>query len=127
MSGYPEHRHHPDELTDEQKDRMCPACRMRYRVPPAAWFREEYSRIEAPPQLVTFLKRASAFFDSEADGPYTAQEFVEWMLPDLTGRPTFPEFDGLAIKEGGFTTGSKPTRQAAADPLPYVSLKEAMG
>lgn len=79
-------QYHPDELTDDQKERMCPACRMRYKFPPPAG-NDSFNPISLQAGQIRWLENAARVFDQESDMLFTAAEFVAWMKPDLAGRP----------------------------------------
>ena len=110
-------QHHPDELTPEQQQRMCPSCRIRWMYPPRA-LRDMYNPVALDKRTVAWLENAARVFDAESERRYTAEEFIAWVKPDLAGhnsRMTY-EFDG------------SPNRNDATrhpDPLPYYTRKGA--
>ena len=109
-------RHHPDELNEEQRERMCPSCRMRYNYPPRA-LREMYNPVALNKMTVAWLENAARVFDAESDEMFTAEEFIAWLKPDLSGnaRPMY-EFDGSPKRNDA-------TRHP--DPLPYFPRRGA--
>lgn len=93
------HQHHPDELTDEQRDRMCPSCRIRYRLGPPGT-KHDFNGIRLSDTHVRWLENAARAFveDTDPDDDWTAVDFIAWIKPDLTGRvPEFPNLGGRPI------------------------------
>lgn len=79
------HRQHdPDDLTPQQRERMCPSCRIRYAHPPKA-LRDMYNPIALQKGTISWLENAARAFDGESDERFTAHEFIAWLKPDLTG------------------------------------------
>lgn len=105
-------------------DRTCPSCRMRHRVPAPTWLAEYYNAIEVDPNIIRFLLHAAATFDSESAERYTAREFVEWMLPDLKGGPSYP--DSVGAKPKTEAAGKDTHKHRHPDPIPVVSLPEIL-
>lgn len=102
----------------------CPSCEIRFRVEPPA-IRDAYSPILLTAYEVMWLENAARFFDEVAgEDRFTAEQFVSWLKPDLSGRRhrNHTEFDGRAVYLGGGRKGAGrgTTRIASADPLPVV-------
>ena len=74
----------PDDLTPEQRERMCPSCHIRYRVAPKT-AQDFYNAISLEPRVVRWLENAARVFDAESDELFKAEEFIAWLRPDLTG------------------------------------------
>lgn len=105
--------------SDTAKQPVCRSCRMRWTVNPSA-ITHLYNPINLTPSQVQWLENAARVFDQEADEPWSAEEFVAWLKPDVIGmRVEIPEAAGLSRKAGGHSP-----RINSADPLPYYDRKE---
>jgi hypothetical protein len=90
----------------------CRSCRIRFRVPPPA--HDSYTPILLTAKEVHWLDNAARLFDHLAgDELFTAEEFLNWLKPDLNGKWAnhAPFHDGITRKGYG---------PSSADPLPMV-------
>lgn len=103
-------------------DHRCPSCKMRHRIPPPSWRVEHYNAMNVDVGVIRLLRYAATFFDDESDGPHTAREFVDWLVPDLRGQMSIPEAVGKSLVEGGGRKGggAVAVRHSAPDPLPLL-------
>lgn len=99
--------HHPDDLSPEKRDRMCPSCRTRYRYPEPAPS-EEYGPLEIDGKAYRWLVNAARMWDLLATEPHTAAEFIAWIRYDLVG-------NRIQISERAGGPGHP-------DPVPFAEL-----
>ena len=102
-------------------DRICPTCRIRWRVKrpiDVGW--SQMSRND-----YRWLEQMAAQFDAESGELFTATDFVAWIRADITafGRYQVPEMEGRSTVETANKTGTKPTRHGRPDPTPYADLR----
>jgi hypothetical protein len=110
-----------DELTTEEMERACPACRIRHRIPPLD-VDPNYMVLNIERRVWFQLRAAAEAFDraaSNVDGEdaksgagdgetlFPARTFVDWIKNDCEGFKVghVPDFDGI--------------RGGTADPIPY--------
>lgn len=106
------------------KQPTCQTCKVRYFVTPPK-LRDGYKPMLLDPAQVRWLENAARLFDALSEGDaWTAEEFIAWLRPDLTGHPNFPDMAGLSISLGGGRKGAGKgtTRISTPDPIPYAAL-----
>lgn len=115
-------RHHPDELTETQRDRMCPSCRIRYHVTTIAPS-ELYGPLHISPTAYQWLVNAAKVWDAESSELYSAADFIAWIRFDVAAYRSFvyPTHDGggTRLESGGF---GRNYAHRHPDPIPFVEL-----
>ena len=81
---------YPDDLTSEQRDRMCPSCRIRYQLRPIVPGGIHQSW-QVSAGLFRWIENAARIFDAETDAAdcWSASDFIEWIKPDVVGEPRY--------------------------------------
>jgi hypothetical protein len=113
--------HHPDELSPDQKERMCPSCRVRYliRVPAP---RDLYGPLDINRGAYRWLENAAKVWDAQSDERFPASEFIAWLRFDLAGvHPLHIDHDGAPPHTESGEAGSRASVHRRPDPLPYFS------
>lgn len=115
-------------MTEEKRihEPTCRSCKIRMRKAPLA--RDSYNPMLLNRRQVQWLENAARVFDADSEELWTAEEFVSWLKPDLTGKypPIPPDMAGLSIKEGGSRNGTGATRHGSADPIPFAPMPSRM-
>lgn len=78
----------------------CRTCHMRFYVNlPRP--HESFNPMVMSKATVKWLENAARVFDEYSDEPFTAHQFISWLMPDMTGRgrPDRP-YDGLLREQG---------------------------
>ena len=120
-----EKRKEQDEIVAAKINRHCPACKMRYRVSPLQ-LNDHYNPLALTATQINWISNAARIFDMESEDLFTAQDFVEWMRPDLAGHSVkINEAAGVARQEGGGRSGTQATRHGLPFPLPMLDRRTA--
>ena len=103
---------------------ICASCRIRLTVPPAV--RDSYNPLMLDLKGVKWLENAAREFDAMCDEHrYTAEEFIAWLRPDLTGhRIPLPEMMGTPPRSEA--VGKHSVRHRHADPIPFAPMPAKM-
>lgn len=88
----------------------CRSCGVRMRKAPLP--RDSYRPLFLKRAEVMWLENAARYFDADSDQYWTAEEFIAWLKPDLTGKfpPIPPERSG----------------HGNPDPIPFVTTPAKM-
>lgn len=114
-----------DDLTPEQVERCCPACRIRFVYPHPAgnpYFGPWNIDISA----YRWLVNAARVFDAESDELFSASEFTAWLKQEIVGyQPIRTDHDGAPPRNVDGSVAVKGRAQNLhrhPDPLPLGGL-----
>lgn len=111
-------------MTDQRvHEPTCRSCGVRMRKAPLP--RDTYSPLLLNRAQLMWFENVARYFDELADGEcWSAEDFIAWLKPDLTGKypPLPPDMAGLSLKEGGSRNGTGATRHGSADPIPFAPV-----
>jgi hypothetical protein len=104
---------------------VCRACRMRFTVEPPP-LREMFGSTRVSSSTVRWLENAARAFDALSDGDcWTAEDFIAWIRPDMTGGATIKDQTvGTSRQEGG-AGGMRGARHTSPFPLPLLDRRSA--
>ena len=99
-------------------DRTCPTCKIRWRIPGSV---RDFNPRALSGNEVNWFVNAARTFDEMTNGErYTAEEFIQWLRPDLMRQSSkVPESEGVRVSQGGNSVG-----YSSADPIPFLHRKD---